>query len=158
MLYIYDVYLVCNDGRLKTKKNLNFFTSLPSVMTMTLGKARNLGHSASQLCQVPWARHSAKKIKKNCFAECLPTALGKENPKKRKQALPSARSRHSAKNFFLKIKTTFLCREPTVSLGKGAVTVTWSSRRFFFVQCRCGTREILCRVPDMRHSTKKALP
>ena len=43
VIYIYDVYLVCNDGRLKTKK-LNFFTSLPSVMTMTLGKARNLGH------------------------------------------------------------------------------------------------------------------
>ena len=42
VIYIY-VYLVCNDGRLKTKK-LNFFTSLPSVMTMTLGKARNLGH------------------------------------------------------------------------------------------------------------------
>jgi len=44
VIYIYDVYLVCNDGRLKTKKKLNFFTSLPSVMTMTLGKAGNLGH------------------------------------------------------------------------------------------------------------------
>ena len=47
------------------------------------------------------------------FAECLPTALGKENPKKRKQALPSARCMHSAKHFLKKIKNTFLCRVPT---------------------------------------------
>ena len=112
-------------------------------MTMTLSKAGNLGHSASQLCQVPWARHSVKKIQKNCFAECLPTALGKENPKNRKQALPSARCRHSTKH--LK-KTHFF-----------AVTVTWLSQRLFFTECRRGTRKILCRVPDMRHSANKPL-
>ena len=29
---------------------------------------------------------------------------------------------------------------------------------FHFAECRRGTREILCRVPDMRHSAKKPLP
>ena len=72
------------------QKKLNFFTSLPSVMTMTLGKARNLRHSASQLCRVPWARHSAKKIKKT--------------------ALPSAYLQHSAKK--IQKKGNKLCRVP----------------------------------------------
>ena len=114
MLYIYDVYLVCNDGRLKTKK-IEFFTSLPSVMVMTLGKAGNLGHWAFQLCRVPWSRHSAKKIqKKNCFAECLPTALGKENPKKKKKtSFAECQMQALGKAFFKKIKNTFLCRVAT---------------------------------------------
>jgi len=36
--------------------------------------------------------------KKNCFAECLPTALGKENPKKKENKLcrvPDAGTRQS---------------------------------------------------------------
>jgi len=84
-----------------------------------------------------------------------PTALSKEN-KKRKQALLSARCRHSAKHFFKNNKKTYFfaeCRR--VALGKGAVTMTWPSRRLSFAECRRGTREILCRVPDMRHSAKK---
>ena len=182
MLYIYDVYLVCNDGRLKTKKKLNFFTSLPSVMTMTLGKAGNLGHEASQLCRVPWARHSAKKIKKKRFAECLPTALGKENPKNRKQALPSARCRHSTKHL-KKIKNTFLCRVPTrgtrqrgrhggfslpsavVALGKSfAECPTCGTRQRSLCRegiCRqlfaeCSTRQRLCRVQSLLCRTRQS--
>ena len=122
-----------------------------------------------------WPRHSAKlgicdtqlpnfaechgqgtrqgKLKKNCFSECLPTTLGKENPKKRKQALPSARCMHSAKHFLKKIKNTFLCRVPTrgtrqrgrhggFSLPSAVVALGKS-----FSECpTCGTRQrSLCR-------------
>jgi len=81
---------------------------------------------------VPRAKHPAKKIKKNCFASAFLQHSDKENTKKkRKQALPSARFRHSA-NHLKKIKKThFFAECRRVALGKGAVTATF-----------------LCRVPS----------
>ena len=105
MLYIYDVYLVCNDGRLKTKKIEFFhffaechdhdtrqswesatlsFPALPSAMGKALGK------------------ENSKKT--NCFAECLPTALGKENPKKKKTSFTECQIQTLCKAFFLNKK------------------------------------------------------
>ena len=83
-------------------------------MTMTLGKAGNLRHSAFQLCRVPWARHSARKIKKKLLFR-VPTynTRQRKSKKKRKQALPSARCGHSAKHLKINKKNTFLCRVPT---------------------------------------------
>ena len=100
MLYIYDVYLVCNDGRLKTKKIEFFhffaechdhdtrqswesgtlsFPALPSVMGKALGKEIS---------------------KKNCFAECLPTTLGKKIQKKKKTSFAECQMQALDKAFF----------------------------------------------------------
>ena len=143
-------------------------------MTMTLGKAGNLRHSASQLCRVPWARHSAKKIKKNYFAECLPTTLGKENLKKKKTSfaechmqalgkaflkknkkhisLPSADAWHSAKG-------PSPCRHGGFSLPSAVMALGKS-----FAECpTCGTRqrslcrEGICRQLFVECSTRQRL-
>ena len=88
---------------------------------------------------MPAREHSANFFKKNSnFAERRPGALGKE--------------------FFLK-KIKNLCRVPAgLALGKetingaGAVTVA------FLCRVPRGSRQSLCRVPDKRHSAKRALP
>ena len=125
-IYIYDVYLVCNDGRLKPKKIkfFHFFAECHDHDTRQSWESGTLNFPA--------------------LPSAMVKALGKENPKKRKQALPSARCRHSAKHFFKKIKNIFLCRawhsgnplpSAVVALGKS------------FAECpTCGTRQrSLCR-------------
>jgi hypothetical protein len=64
----------------KTKK-INFKPPLPSALTIALGKARNWETQVSQLCRLQWQMHSAKRIYL------------------KKQVLPSAGLRHSAKIF-----------------------------------------------------------
>ena len=135
VIYIYDVYLVCNDGRLKTKKKIEFFHFFAECHdhdTRQSWESRTLSFPALLSA---YLQHSAKKIqkkKKKNFAECQMQALGKAFLKKNKKhiSLPSADAWHSAKG---------------------------SSRRLFYAECHRGTREILCRVPDMWHSAKKPL-
>ena len=83
-----------------------------------------------------------KKIEKEVKKEA------KKNPKWRTEKLEAFKKNQ---------KTHFFAECRRVALGKGAITVTWPSRRLFFAECHRGTREILCRVSDMRHSTKMSL-
>ena len=97
MLYIYDVYLVCNDGRLKTKKNefFHFFAECDGHDTRQSWESGTLSFPALPSAMVKaLGKENSKKT--NCFAECLPTALGKENPKKNKLCrVPDAGTRQS---------------------------------------------------------------
>ena len=118
-------------GKMGARKTI--FPSLPSVMTMVLGK-EFFFKKKFKLCRVPARGHSAK----NFFLKKIQTlpsagqgALGKEFLEKKIKHLCQGPDRgHSAKNFFKKIKT--LCRVPvglaldkaTVN-GAGAVTVAF---------------------------------
>ena len=141
MLYIYDVYLVCNDGRLKTKKKIEFFhffaechdhdtrqswesgtlsfPALPSDMGKALGKENKKTALPSAYLQ-----HSAKKIqkkKKTSFAECQMQALGKAFKKTIKNTflcrVPTRGTRQRGHHCDLAITAAFLCRVPSWHSG-----------------------------------------
>ena len=126
VIYIYDVYLVCNDGRLKTKKNefFHFFAEYHNHDTRQSWESGTLSFPA--------------------LPSVMGKALGKENPKKGNKLcrVPDLGTRQRIKK-----NTHFFAECRRVALGKGAVTVTWPPRRLFFAECpTCDTRQrSLCR-------------
>ena len=105
---------------------------MPSVMVTALGKAGKIGAQKTIFPALPSA---------------MTMTLGKEFFLKKIQTLPSVGQRALGKEFFYK-KIKNLCRVPAgLALGKATVNGTDAM-----------TVAFLCRVPDKRHSAKRALP
>ena len=122
------IHLTKRDTWQKSVLSRTKMASLPSVCAMTLSK------EAKILCH------------EEVFAECLDWDTRQRSKVWRvpglghmakKQSLPSARD---------------------LTLGKRAVTVSAPSRYFFSPSVGFSSRQIICRVPDRKHSAKSRLP
>ena len=135
----------------KIKKNTNFLRG-HSAKNFFLKKIQTLP-SAGQ-------RALGKEFKKKSnFAERRPEGTRQRILRKKIKHLYRGPDRgHSVKNFLKKNKKIFTkCLQGWYSAKRPSTgPAPW--RSLLFAECLQGSRQSLCRVPDKRHSTKRALP
>ena len=110
--------------------------ALPSANVVALGK-----HQRFAECHGTSTRQTL-----HTLPSVLPAALGKVTT-----FAECLSQRHSAKRGPLPSAWPWHLAKPP----------SWwrsTSRSLFFAECRIGTRQSLCRVPDIMHSTKRSLP